>query len=156
MLTGPETFVITYDPSDYSVVGAAAGRRFGGTALGRAYKLYVVSQDGWPVYVGVTKRPLVDRFRLGWNAQGESGYYGYEWRNTGSSAEVAVWTLPDGIHHNAKRYIETIEAEVVFHIREAGQWPKAQTEIHFHESTDSERAIARQILARYSKAPPTE
>jgi hypothetical protein len=156
MLTGPETFFISYDPHDYSVVWAPVGKRFGGTALGRAYKLYVVSQDGWPVYVGVTKRPLVERFRLGWKAKGESGYYGYEWRKAGSIAQVDVWTLPEGVYQDAKQYLETIEAELVFHIREAGQWPSSQTEIHFHESTDVERAIAQNILARYTKATHNE
>jgi hypothetical protein len=30
----------------------------------------------------------------------------------------------------------TIEAEVVYLIRQAGQWPLFQTEIHFHESSE--------------------
>jgi hypothetical protein len=38
---------------------------------------------------------------------------------------------------------------VVFLIRSAGQWPKDQTEIHFHPSTDVHRAVARSIMARY-------
>ena len=45
--------------------------------------------------------------------------------------------------------IETVEDEVVFLIRSAGQWPKDQTEIHFHPSTDVHRAVARSIMARY-------
>jgi hypothetical protein len=46
--------------------------------------------------------------------------------------------------------IETIEAEVVFLIRAAGQWPTHQTEIHFHESNEEHRAIAHSIMARYN------
>lgn len=152
MLVGPEVFEIIYDIEDYTVVGAPLGRRFGGGALRRGYKLYVVSQNGWPVYVGVTSRPLVDRFRTGWQAAGESGYYGYEWRKVGSRAQVAVWSLADGSHPQPKQLLETVEAEVVFHIRAEGQWPKWQTEIHFHESTESERSMARSILAHYTKA----
>ena len=45
--------------------------------------------------------------------------------------------------------IETIEAEVVFLIRGAGQWPLHQTEIHFHPSTQLQRDMAAAIMAHY-------
>jgi len=150
MLNGPETFQITYDASDYRVLGAPTHRRFGGTARSSAYKLYVVCQDGWPIYVGVTKQSLAQRFRLGWKAKGQNGYHGYDWRHTGYRAQVDLWTLSDGVEDDSKQYAETVEAEVVLLIRNAGQWPKGQTEIHFHESTDAQRAIAKNILDRYT------
>ena len=43
--------------------------------------LYVVSVDEKPIYVGLTKQPIRNRLRLGWNAKGETGYYGYAWRH---------------------------------------------------------------------------
>jgi phospholipase/lecithinase/hemolysin len=49
--------------------------------------------------------------------------------------------------------IETVEAEVVFLIRCAGQWPQYQTEIHFHPSTAVHRDIAASIIARYALRP---
>ncbi|WP_224785366.1 hypothetical protein [Pandoraea pnomenusa] len=45
--------------------------------------------------------------------------------------------------------IETIEAEVVYLIRQAGQWPKFQTEIHFHPSSAYHREWASTIAKRY-------
>jgi hypothetical protein len=48
-----------------------------------------------------------------------------------------------------ERDIETVEAEVVYLIRSAGQWPKFQTEIHFYPSTPHHRKMAAKIMARY-------
>ncbi|MCC6285547.1 MAG: hypothetical protein IT439_09655 [Phycisphaerales bacterium] len=48
---------------------------------------------------------------------------------------------------------ETIEAEIVFLIRQSGQWPMYQTEIHFHESNADHRRIAAEIMAHYGPAP---
>lgn len=45
--------------------------------------------------------------------------------------------------------VETIEAEIVFMIREMGQWPLYQTEIHFHPSNSDHRDIAKAIVSRY-------
>jgi hypothetical protein len=41
--------------------------------------------------------------------------------------------------------IETVEAEVVFLARSAGQWPLCQTEIHFHRSEEVHRDIAAAV-----------
>ena len=50
-------------------------------------------------------------------------------------------------------FIETVEAEVVFLIRqEYGQWPEHQTEIHFHKSNDIHRKAAEDIINFYRKA----
>jgi hypothetical protein len=48
--------------------------------------------------------------------------------------------------------IETLEAEIVFLARCAGQWPEGQTEIHFHPSTEEHREIAANIW-RYLTTP---
>ncbi|WP_208456081.1 hypothetical protein [Burkholderia ubonensis] len=49
--------------------------------------------------------------------------------------------------------IETIEAEVVYLVRQAGQWPKFQTEIHFHPSSADHRQWASTIADRYGLKP---
>jgi hypothetical protein len=43
--------------------------------------------------------------------------------------------------------IETVEAEVVFLIRNADQWPLHQTEIHFHPSTQVHREAAAAVMS---------
>lgn len=46
--------------------------------------------------------------------------------------------------------VETIEAEIVFLIRQmGGQWPAHQTEIHFHASESRHREAAETIARRY-------
>jgi len=39
-----------------------------------------------------------------------------------------------------------VEAEIVFLVRSAGQWPIGQTEIHFHPSGNEHRELATTIL----------
>ena len=43
-------------------------------------KLYVVSTESTPIYVGVTKQSILARLRGGFTAQGQHGYHDYEWR----------------------------------------------------------------------------
>jgi hypothetical protein len=109
-------------------------------------KLYIASISNKPIYVGITKQSLRDRLRIGWNAKGESGYHGYAWCRGNSSANLDVWCHVDAIDRN-ERDIETVEAEVVYLIRKAGQWPKFQTEIHFYPSTPNHRKVAAKIMA---------
>ena len=54
----------------------------------------------------------------------------------------------DAVDRN-ERDIETVEAEVVYLIRSAGQWPEFQTEIHFHPSTPVHRKVAEEIMQHY-------
>lgn len=63
-----------------------------------------------------------------------------------------IWCHEDAPQERADRDVETIEAEVVFLIRQARQWPRFQTEIHFHESNDEHRRIAAKIASRYRLA----
>jgi hypothetical protein len=76
-----------------------------------------------PIYVGFTKRPMRDRLRSGWTAKGETGYYGYPWRHRLTEANLDVWCHEDAPDDKASADIETVEAEVVFLVRCAGQWP---------------------------------
>ena len=55
---------------------------------------------------------------------------GYAWRRGHSSAALNVWYHMDAVDRK-ERDIETVEAEVVYLIRAAGQWPAFQTESIF-------------------------
>jgi hypothetical protein len=96
--------------------------------------------------VGITKQPLRNRLRFGWTADGRHGYHGYAWRHHHRKATMDVWCHEDALEQSTLD-IETIEAEVVFLIRSAGQWPLHQTEIHFHPSTQVHRDMAAAIMA---------
>jgi len=115
--------------------------------------LYIVSRDNWPIYVGVTVQKMRTRLRLGFTATGASGYHGYAWRKSFKDAVLDVWcpTLPSGLITPVDA--ETIEAEIVFLIRQSGQWPMYQTEIHFHESHVEHRRIAAEIVSYYGPSP---
>jgi hypothetical protein len=76
------------------------------------------------------------------------GYHGYAWRHHHAKAMLDVWCHEDARDRDTID-IETIEAEVVFLIRGAGQWPLHQTEIHFHPSTQQHRVVAAEIMSRY-------
>jgi hypothetical protein len=110
----------------------------------------VVSVDDQPIYVGITRQRMQARLRIGWPATAQHGYHGYQWRREYPAAMLDVWyqlDAPPGVEGMLE--IETVEAEVVFLIRKTGQWPRWQTEIHFHESTTEHRAVAQAILNHY-------
>lgn len=148
-IIGPERYRLTFDSASFSSRSQSGARSFSGIATSKKPKLYVVSVDEVPVYVGVTKQSMRNRLRLGWKADGTSGYYGYAWRHHIKQADLDVWCHEDAPMKDAVLAVETIEAEVVFLIRRAGQWPKYQTEIHFHTSTAVHQAIAKSIVRRY-------
>lgn len=106
-------------------------------------KLYVVKESKDICYVGITSQPMSSRLRIGFIDYGHYGYHGYKWKDKLKQAELLVWAFPD----RAKDSIETIEAELVYYIREkTGNWPKYQMEIHFHKASKSEMHVARSIL----------
>lgn len=149
-ISGPERYRLTFDSDVFTVECQKGTPKFSGIATSKKPKLYVVSIDNRPVYVGVTKQPMRNRLRLGWNATGKGGYYGYAWRHHHTEANIDIWCHEDPPLENPVLDIETIEAEVVFLIRCAGQWPQHQTEIHFHPSTSAHRRIATSVMARYA------
>jgi hypothetical protein len=148
-ISGPERYTLTLTPTSYLVTCERGTTKFSGLATSRKPKLYVVSVDGKPIYVGVTKQQIRNRFRLGWKAKGETGYYGYAWRHHHQGVVLDIWAHEDPPPEKDCLDIETVEAEVVFLIRQAGQWPKHQTEIHFHQSTEDHRAAAAAIIGHY-------
>jgi hypothetical protein len=150
-ISGPERYKLNFDSTNFQVTCERGTPRFSGIATSKKPKLYIVSADDKPpFYVGVTKQSLRNRLRLGWKAKGESGYYGYAWRHCKADAFLDVWCQDDAPAHRQMLDIETLEAEVVFLIRCAGQWPLDQTEIHFHPSSSTHRETAVAVLARYA------
>ena len=80
-------------------------------------------------------------------ASGQSGYHGYAFRHHLENADLDIW-----FHENPKANapeldFETVEAEVVFLVRSAGQWPQFQTEIHFHQSQSEHRNLAASVFS---------
>ncbi|WP_430310002.1 hypothetical protein [Pseudomonas sp. PONIH3] len=143
-------YALTFDASTFSIKCPENTSRFSGLATSRFPKLYVISVEGHshPVYVGITKQSMSNRLRIGWAANGKNGYHGYAWRRHFSAATMDIWCQLDAIEGDCLD-IETVEAELVFLIRQAGQWPAYQTEIHFHQSTDVHRQVAATIGARF-------
>jgi hypothetical protein len=152
-ISGPERYKLNFDSDAFAVQCEKGTPKFSGIATSNKPKLYIVSIDNKPIYVGVTKQPIRNRLRLGWSANGESGYYGYAWRHHLTEANIDIWCHEDAPLENPALDIETVEAEVVFLIRCAGQWPLHQTEIHFHPSTSTHRDVAASIMARYAVKP---
>jgi len=152
-LEGPDSFRIAIRPpgdaKPFVIEDAYGADKFSGRATSRLPKLYVITADGRPIYVGITRQTMRQRLRLGWTAKGESGYYGYQWRHYFTEAGLDVWYQTDGPAPDPTHDLETIEAEVVFLIRQQGQWPPFQTEIHFHESTPQHRALAQMVWSHY-------
>lgn len=145
-LIGPDRFELQFDSTRVRVLHPNGALTFSGRAAKRWPKLYMAVSNGSPIYVGVTRQPLSNRLRLGWNAAGESGYHGYAWRHALNEASFFVWYSNLDEREKSQRELETVEAEVVFAIRERGQWPEYQTEIHFYQSNASHRALAGQVL----------
>lgn len=113
-------------------------------------KLYIVSKEGQLLYIGVTSQSMSARLRGGLTADGEHGYHGYSWGREDHSIQLDIWYLIESA--NPIRDAETIEAETVFLSRlKSGQWPLAQTEIHFYSSGEEHRQCAQQILAHLNK-----
>ena len=147
-VSGPFSYQIKFNKDKITEVRSPNGdNKFSGAASRRVPKLYVVSDRKKPIYVGQTKQPMRARLRLGFRSDGSHGYHGYAWRHKTSQVTLDIW-VPRGNEDSV--WIETVEAEVVFLIRdEDGQWPQYQTEIHFHPSRPSHRDAARKIFNYY-------
>jgi hypothetical protein len=94
--------------------------------------------------VGITSQSMSTRLRIGFKADGKTGYWGYKWKNELTNAELYIWSFPS----KDKEYIEAIEGELVYYLREqTGKWPKHQMEIHFHPDVTKEQSdIAKTLL----------
>lgn len=148
-ILGPERYSLILDSESYSVRGPDNTTKFFKLAASHQPKLYVVSVNENPIYIGITKQPMRSRLRFGWTAKGQAGYWGYPWRNKFNEVNLDIWYHMNPEESKSMLDFETIEAEVVFIIRCAGQWPQYQTEIHFHASEPFHRQIAAKIVSRY-------
>ncbi len=142
-------YKLSFDNKRFTVQCPLGTDKFSGLATSDLPKLYVVSSNNQPVYVGITKQSIRNRLRFGWSATGKNGYHGYAWRSEMSEAVLDIWCHRDPPVEQACLDIETIEAEVVYLIRRAGQWPLFQTEIHFHASSEEHRLWASTILETF-------
>jgi len=116
----------------------------------RSPKLYIVSVEGAPIYVGQTVQSINARLRLGFTADGSTGYHGYAWRHQHAFVSLDLWILEGAEKENEILDVETIEAELVYLVRHhGGQWPAFQTEIHFHPSTAEHRRLAEDVYRHY-------
>ena len=154
-LSEPSRYILHFDSTRIlSVESEEGGTKFSGQVAGNVPKLYVISEANKPIYVGVTKQPIRARLRFGFRSKGTHGYYGYAWRHHMDQAVLDVWVQEEWVQDEEKeplRDIETVEAEVIFLIRqEYGQWPEHQTEIHFHPSKAIHRKFAQQILMHFN------
>ena len=76
-IQGPDRYQLTFTPHDFKVLCAKRTDKFSGMATSKFPKLYIVSIDNKPIYVGITKQSIRSRLRYGWSAKGEGGYHGY-------------------------------------------------------------------------------
>ena len=148
-ITGPDCYKLKSGPNRYTVTCAKGRNNFSGLATTRQQKIYIVSETRRILYVGATSTSMSVRLGAGWRAKGKSGYYGYQWRHEDRELELDLWLLESSEPDQAKIDIETIEAEIVFLVRQQGQWPEFQNEIHFHVSNEEHRKIAQHIFQRY-------
>ncbi len=101
-------------------------------------KIYVVKDALDVAYVGITSQSIRNRLRYGLEAKGRGGYHGYKFKNL-NGINLFVFCFKKKTIDN----IEAIEAEIVYLIRhKTKNWPKYQTEIHFHKATEKEKKLA--------------
>lgn len=142
---GPQIYELFFDCDEFRVRCSKGTAKFSGLATRTHPKLYVVSVKKRIIYVGITRQSLRSRLRLGFSANGKNGYHGYKWRHEHKKAKLHVWSHEDAPVENPDRDMETVEAEIVFLIRKAREWPAGQTEIHFHRSKPRHRKLAEKI-----------
>jgi|ERR1035437_4727014 hypothetical protein len=119
-IIGPDRYRLDFDARKFEVTCPAGTKKFSGIATSRLPKLYVISVEQKPIYVGVTRQSVRNRLRFGWNAVGAGGYYGYAWRHKHTSAVLDIWCHVDASGEDLSLDIETVEAEVVYLIRCSG------------------------------------
>lgn len=152
-LSNPHKYVITAESSgSYSVVSPDGKANFIAPVTQRNPKLYTFSSGNRLLYIGQTIQGMAARMRLGFQADGSSGYYGYGWRQALRQADLYIWCLEDATDDEETLALECIESEVVFLSRTIyGQWPEYQTEIHFHQSSQVHRELAATIFSVFEK-----
>jgi hypothetical protein len=146
-INGPERYSLSINSTSYKLA-----EKFSKRACSHLPKLYVLSVNGSPIYIGQTVRRMSERLRYGFKPDGRNSYHGYAWRHKFSQVQLDIWYHEDAPVENPVLDIETVEAEVVHLIRCAGQWPECQTEIHFHSSSKEHRDVSSAIFRTYARA----
>ena len=167
-ICGPNTYHLTFTEDKITKVdNDELGKFRAPVTQGRSPKLYVISHGQRPIYVGTTTDSIKKRLNGGFKANPRTshGYRGYLWKYLREAA-IHIWmlTLEEKDFHSMNTdpsmerwkgncqqqkniVVETVEAEVVLQIHnEYSQWPKYQSEIHFHQSQDSHRKAAEKIV----------
>jgi hypothetical protein len=153
-LVGPYRYTVSVLDGSYAVLNEKGRKKFLSPVTTGCPKLYVFADDTLPVYVGQTLQGMAARMRLGFLADGTSGYHGYSWRHSLPSAQLLVWCLEDISGEDPRLALECIEAEIVFAYRlKYDQWPRYQTEIHFHQTSAEHRKVAAQVMAFFTGVP---
>jgi hypothetical protein len=143
-MTDPVRYAVLCGHGRVNVIGPENAHTFRGSAAAPGPKIYVVLKGRQVVYVGATLQRIATRLRQGVRADGQHGYHGYRWFIEGQRYQLDLW-----FHDSTLLDLETIEAELVYLIRMNGQWPRLQTEIHFHPSKSHHRKIAKRMAAAY-------
>src|SRR5258708_39082046 len=90
-LIGPERYKLSFDHKAFTVVCSKGTPKFSRLTCSKVPKLYIVSVDGKPVYVGITKQAMRTRLRFGFTAVGRGGHTGYVRRNHNRAQPIDVW-----------------------------------------------------------------
>lgn len=142
-LEGPEKYELACTETECTFRGTPLST----DAKSGRQKLYLFLSEASPVYVGITTQPIRARLRYGFKAKGEHGYHGYSIRNHLTSFTMLVWYHAESNDAAARADLEAVEAEVAFLIRlQDGQWPRFQTEIHFHQSEPRHQTAAKALV----------
>jgi hypothetical protein len=152
-LLGPFNYEVSVKGENgYTIVCPKGTSHFHAPVTKRKPKLYVFSDHGRLLYIGQTIQGMSARMRLGFKADGASGYWGYAWRKSLPKVSLHIWCLEGVNDGDALKDLECIESEVIFLYRSVHrQWPKYQTEIHFHESTPDHRTLASEIFILFNQ-----
>lgn len=129
-----------------SVLANDGTKHFVAPVTKKGKKIYLVGKNGLIHYIGITKQSMSSRIRYGVKPNHKSGYHGYKWLKENGNHSLIIWTFNDDVD------VEAVEAEIVHFFRvQHDQWPKYQTEIHFHATTNKERSLAKTILKESEK-----
>ncbi len=138
------TFIYRIKVKDEEIVSVLAEdgtKHFVSPVTKKGKKIYLVGKNGLIHYVGITRRPIRSRLRDGVKPNHKTGYHGYKWLKENGDHCLIIWTFEDDTH------VEAVEAEIVHFFRKKyDQWPKYQTEIHFHPTDEKQRALAKRVL----------
>lgn len=127
---------------------------------GSCFKIYIVKNKAEFLYVGMAKQKIRARFSGSFRAHTKKkengkaeygGYSGYKWieqfQVSGTEIELLVFPFINELTEKDKKFIEAVEAEIVFLIRSTPpyKWPLSQNEIHFHNN-DNAKKVAQSIF----------